>query len=580
MKAKELPIYFYHVGTSTQLGTGKAIIYLDDATVAKYNSADYDDWVTLYSWADQQFTSVGKVVNEFLGIPLINKSQTLYTATKIGYDTFPAWCVTAKDTIGLYSQLVVKTDNSKDIQAKAVSGNEYQQYLAECFYDNQSPFDILTLGANVAPIQSEFYIDSRDHHFYIYECVRPENLFDSDGNEQIGVRIEFYIAGTLSDDHTTARTVTIRVKRVQGESLGFVPLLNASDAQLKDKDVDNPYDDDDDDGDDGDGTDPTITEAVDIPDLPTVGASDFVTIYNPTSSNLNALSDFLWSADNIFDLDNYKKLYADPMECLIGLAVLPCVPDAIGTKNIRFGNVDTGVNSNYLTSQWAKVNCGSVSIKTVAGSFMDYSPHVKIQIYLPYIGFQPLDPDDLMGASLQVVYHVDVLSGDCIAFLKHSKRGVIYSYTGNCIANIPMTAGSYAGALRNYYEQLASVFPAMISGGISGGAAGAAASGIGKLAGAAESIAFNTRPTYQRSGVCSGSAGIMGVQKPFVIIERPNVSVPEYVQNYAGLSANVTMKLGSLHGFTTCDYVHIEGLRATEAELNEIEALLHSGVIL
>ena len=580
MKAKELPIYFYVENTSTQLGTGKAIIYLDDATVTKYNTADYDSWVVLYHWQDQAFTSVGKVVNEFLGIPLINKSQTMYTASNVGYDTFPAWYVTAKDTLGLYSQLVLKTDNSKHTEVKAVSGNEFQQRMPECFYDNQSPFDIIALEAGTAPTDSRFFIDSRDHSYYIYESVRPENVFDSDGNEQLCVSIDFKIEGVLSDDHTTARTVKISVRRYTGTTLGFVPTLNASDAQVKDKDVENPYDDDDDDGDDGEGTDPTITEAVDIPDLPTVGASDFVTIYNPTSSNLNALSDFLWSADNIFDLDNYKKLYADPMECLIGLAVLPCVPDAIGTKNIRFGNVDTGVNSNYLTSQWAKVNCGSVSIKTVAGSFMDYSPHVKIQIYLPYIGFQPLDPDDLMGASLQVVYHVDVLSGDCIAFLKHSKRGVIYSYTGNCIANIPMTAGSYAGALRNYYEQLASVFPAMISGGVSGGAAGAAASGIGKIAGAAESIAFNSRPTYQRSGVCSGAAGIMGVQKPFVIIERPNVSVPEYVQNYAGLSANVTMKLGSLHGFTTCDYVHLEGLRATEAELNEIESLLHSGVIL
>ena len=78
----------------------------------------------------------------------------------------------------------------------------------------------------------------------------------------------------------------------------------------------------------------------------------------------------------------------------------------------------------------------------------------------------------------------------------------------------------------------------------------------------------------------SGSAGIMGVKKPFIVIERPNISVPDYVQRYAGLSANVTMKLGSLSGFTTCDYVHIEGLHATEAELNEIESLLHSGVIL
>ena len=92
MNAKEIPVYFYTENTDTQVGTGKMLVYIDNDTVTKYNTSDYDNWVTLYSWQDQQLTSVGKVVNEYLGIPIINKSQTLYTAVNSpGYEYMPQW---------------------------------------------------------------------------------------------------------------------------------------------------------------------------------------------------------------------------------------------------------------------------------------------------------------------------------------------------------------------------------------------------------------------------------------------------------------------------------------------------------
>lgn len=575
MEAKKTTLYFYN--NVTQVGTGYFLFLTDDALLEKYKS--YTTNTKIYEWLDQHQTSLAKMVNGFFNEPILNKSMTFYTAKKTT-DTYSIEDV--KDVVGIYGVAVDQPNSSYDNVFKTVSGSQFQDIMAEISMSTgEVPLPLITM-ANT-PVFNDFTFNHTDHTGSINIYVHESGLFDSDGNVDAAhddaLRIRIYF--TLSNDNKEVRSASIFVQYFEDFGIGvWVPPFNAKDAQTDNTDVDNPYDDDDDDGGDGDGTDPTITEAVDIPDLPTVGASDFVTIYNPTSQNLNDLSDFLWSADNIFDLDNYKKLYADPMECLIGLAVLPCIPSSSGVKNIRFGNIDTGVNCTFLTSQWAKVDCGSVNIKTVANSFMDYSPHVKLQLFLPFIGFQSLDPDDVMGASLKVVYHVDILSGDCVAFLRHSSRGVIYSYAGNCLANIPMTASSYGGALKNYYQQLANVFPGMIQGGASGGAAGAAAAGIGGLVGAAESIAFNTRPTYQRSGNMSGSAGIMGVKKPFIVIERPNISVPDYVQRYAGLSANVTMKLGSLHGFTTCDYVHIEGLHATEAELNEIESLLHSGVIL
>ena len=333
-------------------------------------------------------------------------------------------------------------------------------------------------------------------------------------------------------------------------------------------------------GGDGSYGDPDEVDPTSVPDLPTISASStgFITIYNPTTANLSSLGNFLWS--NLFDIDTFKKLYADPMDCIISLGIVPCIPTSGGSQNIKFGNVDTGINCSYLSTQYAKVDCGSVDIRKYVGSFMDYSPYVKVSLFLPYIGFIHLGTDDIMGGSINVTYHVDILSGDCIAFISHSSKGVLYSYTGNCLTNVPITAANYANSLRNYYEAVTGIIPSTVNGAMSGGAAGAAAGAIGGTLSAASNIVLNTKPDFQRSGSLGGSSGIMGVQKPFIIIERPNISVPNNVQHYMGQTSNITANLGGLSGMTIVEAVHLEGVPATTEEIAEIESMLKAGVIL
>lgn len=347
-------------------------------------------------------------------------------------------------------------------------------------------------------------------------------------------------------------------------------------------DVDNPY------GEGGSATvgggdgkygDIDATDGTAVPDLPALSAVDtgFISLYNPTTANLKSLYQFLWS--NLFDLNTFKKLFADPMDCLISLGITPCVPASSGATNIMFGNVDSGVNATELSTQFAQVDCGSVDIDKYIGSFLDYSPYVKIQLFLPYIGFVHLGTDDIMGGAINVTYNCDCLSGECIAFVSHSSRGVLYSYHGNCRAELPITGANYAASLKNYYEQLSGIIPATING-ASGGPMGAIAGFAGSALSAAESVMLNNKPDFQRSGSCAGSAGMIGVQTPFVIIERPRFSVPDKIQKYAGQTSNITMYLGDCSGYTAVDFVHLDGLNATADEITEIEDLLYKGVIL
>lgn len=332
----------------------------------------------------------------------------------------------------------------------------------------------------------------------------------------------------------------------------------------------------------GDGTlKPEGADDIDpalVASLPGISAADlgFITMYNPTVGQLKSLSSFMWSG--AFDLATYKKLFSDPMQSIIGLAIVPVAPSIAGSKNVMFGSIDSGISMSYLSSNYVQLNCGSVAIEKYVGCFMDNDPYTKISIYLPFIGIRQLSADDVIGGSIEVVYNIDVLSGACACFINHSIKGVLYSYNGSCITNVPLTSINFSGAIQNAVTAVGSAI-GVVAGMATGAAPLTAMSAVG-LATSAANTAINSKPTVQRSGNLGGSAGILSIMKPYVIIERPNMSVPSNVQHYVGQTSNITMKLSACSGFTMCEFVHIDGVAATSEEILEIESLLKAGVIL
>ena len=344
---------------------------------------------------------------------------------------------------------------------------------------------------------------------------------------------------------------------------------------------DDPYIVDDPSSFDGGGgarEDPDEIDKATIPALPSVSAVDtgLITMYGATLSQLQALGSYLWS--DLWDIEtNFKKLFADPMNCLIGLSIVPVTPSMGGAANVKFGNITTNIALNKLTSQWAEVDCGSVSIKEYIGSFLDYSPYVNISIYLPYIGYRELSPDDVMNDTIHVVYHIDVLTGGCCAFIETGKKGLLYSFNGSCIADVPITAINYSGAIQNAVSAVGSM--AMTGVGIATGAAPVAAMGAASMLTSAANTAVNSKPTVQRSGNMGGSAGLMSYQKPMLVITRPRMSVPDKLNKFAGLTTNVTMNLSQCKGFTQVEFIHLANVPCTDNERDELLTLLRQGVI-
>lgn len=303
--------------------------------------------------------------------------------------------------------------------------------------------------------------------------------------------------------------------------------------------------------------------------LPTGSASALFKIYNPSQSELNSFGEWLWSSNFV---DQLLKVFNNPMESLIGLHKVYASPVIGGTSNIKVGYLDSGVSSNFVSNQYTKIDCGTVNIQEYFGNVFDYAPYTAIELYLPCIGFVQLDVANVMRSSINITYTVDVLTGACLAEVnvkRDNSGGVLYSYSGNCASQYPLSSGSYMGILSSVIGVAGSIVGTVASGG-----------SLAPLALGATSGLLNAKTRVQHSGSLSGNSGVMGGKIPYLIITRPQTNMAENFEHYQGLPSNVYSKLSSCSGFVKVKNVNVQNINAESAELDEIKTLLLDGVII
>lgn len=312
----------------------------------------------------------------------------------------------------------------------------------------------------------------------------------------------------------------------------------------------------------GDGDTPPV-----VP--PSGSASSLYAIYNPTLSQINAFGAWLWSDDFV---DQIKKLFNDPMQAIIGLHKVYASPATGGSQNIKVGYLDSGVSAKVVSNQYTTIDCGTVRLSEQFHNVFDYSPYTEVNLYLPFIGIVNINVADVMRSSIHIVYHVDVLSGACLAEVKvtrDSAGGTLYQYAGNASVTLPISSGSYMGIVSAVA-------------GVAGGIAGTIASGGSALPLLASSAGamFNAHTRVEHSGGFSGNAGAMGGKIPYLIISRPQTEMADGFENYIGYPSNFTATIGSCTGFIKVIECHVENTTATNSELNEINTMLQEGVII
>lgn len=319
----------------------------------------------------------------------------------------------------------------------------------------------------------------------------------------------------------------------------------------------------------GGGSFDNTSTPIEIPNLPSISAAStgFISLFNPSLSQLNELASYLWS--DLFEIDGWKKLFADPMDAILGLSILPVAVPSGGIREVKVGNIGTGISLTIAASQFVEVDCGSIDVNEYWGAYLDYEPYTQAQIFLPYIGTRPISVDEIMGKTVQVVYHIDILTGACCCFVKCGDS-VLYTYNGQCSIPIPITGANYTSVVNGVISIAASVGSLVATGGASAPTA---------IPAIASSAVNQMKPQIEKSGSISGSAGVLNMQTPYLILIRPRQALPSKQNEFIGYPSLITVQLTELSGYTEVQSIHLENIPATQEELAEIQSLLEGGVI-
>lgn len=260
--------------------------------------------------------------------------------------------------------------------------------------------------------------------------------------------------------------------------------------------------------------------------------------------------------------------------------ILDChvIPTSISGATISPLKIGYRTFSEYqlakATEDYVDIDCGSLNIKEAFANFLDYN--CKVECFLPFIGFVPIEDEYWNNATIQVHYRFNIIDGSFVARLVASRdndgkecvlnNSVIGQYGGVCCVHFPITGLQYSNVVA----------------GLVNGTAGAVARGAsGDVAGVTTSLMnmASLKPEVPSSNGYNASNSFLGQRKPYLVIKYP---APQFSQTYPkemGLPLNVSYKLSALTGFTVVDNP-VLNIACSDEEYNEICNALKAGVIL
>ena len=260
------------------------------------------------------------------------------------------------------------------------------------------------------------------------------------------------------------------------------------------------------------------------------------------------------------------------------------------------GRVIADASGKVPANRIYEIDCGSVTIERTTGNFMDYD--CSIELYLPFIGSISLEPEKVLGSTIYLTYRIDMLTGDCVAYVKGtpnypddfalaSNQTVIYVGSGNCAFSIPIprTDGGIMNKL-NYFASLSSLGMNAAMGAATGNVGGV----IGSIGDVAKTASQRNKQSVSISGMTANPAAFSHL-KPYVWVKYPQDINPENFTETKGRMSELggTVEAWDKGGGATVAYkgyqeyssIDLSGITtATDAEKQEIEALLKGGVYL
>lgn len=312
-----------------------------------------------------------------------------------------------------------------------------------------------------------------------------------------------------------------------------------------------------------------------------------------TETDYSMLMDRIWS-QNILERV-WKFGTKSPGDGIISVHQVPrgytynvAATGHISTFGVGLGGRESGWSMQYPTQRIYTVDMGQCSIPDATGKFTSYDG-ATCEIFLPFCGQYTLDIKKVMRGTLYLEYRIDIMTGDCIAFLSVSTdypdgaglrtmTSLLLSAQGNCAMQVPWAYSD--GGVQNKLNAINGVLTAALA--ANAGNVGGMVAGFGGMLGAAGQNVSASAST--------GGAGTFGQLQPYVWIKYPVPLNPSSMQGTVGhasgwggtVGAGDDGTLGGVgaYGYQRYSAVDVSGIPCTAEEAEEIEKLLLSGIYL
>lgn len=551
-----------------------------DVSVTKENKTTKTSGVT--SGSKKTIAGSGNITKDDYQLLMKSLSQGR-SLSKTQFESesdFVIWCIQFSNGYLTYCHFYQSNAHKYYIFASTKKYNITE--LRACLESSGVGYDDVSRMPAGSPVQTTGVGDSIACSFFI-ESYTP---FD---------RTILRFGGVYTYSQTTSKTyLSYNDASITMPFNEFLDILNIGEPEIDEKD--DEYGNYSTSGGYGGGSFDDSSDAFGLPTLPSLGVSEvgFVNVYNPTKNEMLGFADDLFPdyekptpsqkegiegvVENLANVTSGIEFLTDSyinkglIDFVIDCHIVPVAPSVASNTGIKVGFKTFKYNPNKVVRDYVEFDCGSLSIPEYYQNFLDYMG-TRAKLYCPFIGFVDVKPEWFQSGVLQLIYHFNVIDGSCIAFLigtsskSNLKNTVVATFGGNCCVHMPITGLNYSS---------------MITGIVAGGASIVGSAANKDLGGMARGVTemLSAKPSLEQSNGYNAGMSYMCYRRPYLLIERPVASFSKNYPREQGLPLNVTKKLSTVSGFTTCEAPVLDGLRALDEEKEMIRAALAEGIIL
>lgn len=343
-------------------------------------------------------------------------------------------------------------------------------------------------------------------------------------------------------------------------------------------------------GDDDGGKESDIGSKLDGTDIPTTtpglsGTGSYV--YALSLANLKSIMDnclYVTDTDVIDAVKNGLWLWGNnPIDFLVDLYYVPFSLSSfytLGSAGVKFGTYafpNAGSFPIITDASGNRITLFNTFFSRIYGDWRDFA-YVQYDLYLPFIGFVPLDVSKYLGHTVKCEMMFDVTTHNMRYYL--FSDGVITDrFDGSVGVNMPIMASDQVNKAKMDIQNTKDTINAGIGlvGSLATGSIGGSISGIMDFAQGMAAVTGQKTPQSVNGGF-SSSMNIYDVRYAYLRITENKHLVPGNLYGVYNYPSYYIGPLSALSGYCELEDVQLKS-SCTEYEYNEIKNLLKEGVI-